>query len=177
MSSMRPNRNGYLLIGILLIIVLFIIGASTSGSKTAKVSPLPTELPQPTSDQIQEQPQEAAPPESAQNLHYKIEDHDVNARVENFSVVMTPGQDGEAVALDVQKQCVKDCNIFVYDDYDAFIFQEEYDSISEPSELEEWKKRHYVYVADHLVGSITFDTKMYDDYPFRDWYYKELKGQ
>jgi hypothetical protein len=174
---MRPNRKGFLLIGMLLILVLFIIGASNSGSKTAKVSTPPTEQPQPTSEQIHEQPQAEAPIESAQKLNYKIEDHEVNARVENFSVVMTPGQDGEAVALDVQKQCVKDCNIFVYDDYDAFIFQEEYDSISEPSALEEWKKRHYVYVADHLVGSITFDTKMYADYPFRDWYYQELKGQ
>lgn len=174
---MRPNRNGYLLIGILIIIVLFFIGGSNSGSKTTNVSVTPTEQPQPTSEQIQEQPQEKTLTEAAQNLNYKIEDHEVNARVESFSVVMSLGQDGEAVALDVQKQCVKDCNIFVYDDYDAFIFQEEYDSISEPAELEEWKKQHYVYVADHLVGSITFDTKTYDDYPFRDWYYKELKGQ
>ena len=44
-----------------------------------------------------------------------------------------------------------------------------------PQELQTWKTKNYVFVADHLVGSITFD-EGFSEYPLRDWYYKELKG-
>ena len=46
-----------------------------------------------------------------------------------------------------------------------------------PQDLKTWETKNYVDVADHYVGRIDFDAKLYNDYPLKDSYYKELGGK
>lgn len=100
--------------------------------------------------------------------------------VENISVLVGPGgSDTQPIAQEVKRTCNKQCNINLYDDKKAFELQEQYDAMmadsnTKPADLEAWKKANYVYVADHLVGYVEFSSGSFDDFPFKDSYYREL---
>lgn len=105
-----------------------------------------------------------------------------NMAVENIDVLIPKGEDAQAIATEVKKTCKKSCNINIYDEKRAFELQHQYDTMmsdpnTQPVDLQEWKKKNYIYVAEHYVGSVEFSTGIFDDYPFKDWYYQELKGQ
>lgn len=99
--------------------------------------------------------------------------------IENYAVLAKSGTPKE-IAEEVKKKCTKQCNIDVYDDSNAFVKYKEYQlllgDLSKQKEVTQWKQDNYVYVADHLVGSIEFETQIFKEYPLRDWHYKELKG-
>jgi hypothetical protein len=116
-------------------------------------------------------------PTQGAKLDYQIKHHDENARVENYELVIKPGVDGETAALDVKKLCKKPCNIFVYDDAKAQQLDREYDEISDGYSATAWKQQNYVYVADHLIGNIDFETGEWNAYPYRDSYYRQQGGQ
>lgn len=127
------------------------------------------------------QPPATATPEP-KKLSYEVVKKEVNSTVENYKVLIPAGEDGKAVAQEVQKSCGKPCNISVFDDRKALDLQVEYDTMmgdldTPISAPQDWKKKNYVFVADHLVGDIMFDTKEWDEYPYRDWYYKEQGGK
>lgn len=151
------------------IIVISIIGSagSNSGSENTSATSSPAE-------QTTEQ-------ESA--FDYEILSRKEEKTVENISVLIQPGEtQGEAIANEIKTTCKKPCNISLYDDRKAFDLQTDYDNMMGESsttvdDLEAWKKQNYVFVADHHTGYMDFDTETYSDYPFRDWYYKELKGE
>ena len=122
-------------------------------------------------------PTQATIPTEMPKPKYEVKKHEVKATVENFEVLIQPGADGKAVAKDVQKTCQKPCNIYIWDDEKALNLQLDYDKMDVP-ERTAWTKKNYVFVADHLVGNVEFELPdNYDEYPFRDWQYKELKGQ
>ncbi|MFZ5437468.1 MAG: hypothetical protein ACOZAK_00195 [Patescibacteria group bacterium] len=102
--------------------------------------------------------------------------------VENISVLIaTDASNPESIANEVKRTCKKQCNINLYDDKKAFELQDQYDQLisrqAEPSQLDAWKKENYIYVADHFIGYMEFSTGAYDDFPYKDWYYKELTSQ
>lgn len=105
-----------------------------------------------------------------------------NKTVENIAVLINPNESAQMISSDIKSTCKKPCNIDVYDDQKAYDLYSQYDSMmgdisTNPEDLTKWKQENYVYVADHLVGSIDFETGSFTEYPFRDWYYKELKGE
>ena len=113
--------------------------------------------------------------------HYEIVDKKDNGNVENYKVLIKTGYDAKATIVEVKKECKKPCNIDIYDDRQALVLQKEYDAMmgtlnTKPQDLQTWKQKNYVFVADHLVGYVSFDTGDYQEYPYKDWYYKELKG-
>lgn len=121
-------------------------------------------------------------PSSPTKTNYKILDRTNTSSVENISVLVSPDINGEKVAKEVKKTCRKPCNISIYDNEKAFELQEEYDtkagdSSTDLSWFDEWKKNNYVFVADHQIGYMMFESDDYDEYPLRDWYYKELKAK
>lgn len=136
----------------------------------------------PTNEVVTESKPSEANQAVNENYDYEILSQKSNGNVENFSILVKPGElNGEAIATEIKAQCVKSCNIDVYDDKKAFELQQEYDTmmgdISTPkSKIDAWKKNNYVFVADHYIGGVNFELGTYDDYPFRDWYYDELKG-
>ena len=101
---------------------------------------------------------------------------------ENISILIKVGETNpKGIAEEVQKSCKKQCNISLYDDKKAYELNDQYDKMmgtsgTQPSDLQDWKKKNYVFVAEHLVGQVGYSFGPYDDYPFKDWYYKELKG-
>jgi hypothetical protein len=115
-------------------------------------------------------------------LSYEVVKKESNSAVENYKVLISVGEDGKAVATEVRKSCGKPCNISVFDDRKALDLQIEYDTmmgdVSTPvSAPQDWKNKNYVFVADHLVGAIDFDSDEWSKYPYKDWYYKQLKGE
>lgn len=112
---------------------------------------------------------------------YEVVEKKDNGNVENYKVLINPGDDGKAIAAEVKKQCNKSCNIDIYDDKTALKLQKEYDNMmgnlnTDQKELQTWKQNNYIFVADHLIGYMSFDTSEYQEYPYKDWYYQELKG-
>lgn len=90
----------------------------------------------------------------------------------------------ENIAKEIKSnECKKPCNVELYDDKSAFDLQQQYDQMmgsfdTKQSELDSWKKKNYVFVADHLLGYLEFSNEGYFNYyPYRDWYYKELKSK
>ncbi len=122
------------------------------------------------------------PPAEAKKLSYEVVKKEVNSTVENYKILVAPGEDAKSVALEVKKTCRKPCNVSVFDDRKALDLQVEYDTMmgnldTPVSVPQDWKKKNYVFVGDHLVGDIMFDTEDWAEYPYKDWYYKELKGE
>lgn len=157
--------------------LMLIIGFNSPGSKTTPPANTDTQTAQ---TQPTEQP--AAPTVETKKLSYEVVKKEVNSTVENYKVLIPVGEDGKAVAQEVKKSCGKPCNIAVYDDRKSVDLELEYEkmmgNINTPIEApQEWKKKNYVYVAEHHVGYIDFETGNYKEFPYKDWYYKELKGE
>jgi hypothetical protein len=147
-------------IGVIVVIIVFAILKSASDNKTTTQSAQPS----------------AKRDATKAKLDYVLVHQDENNRVENYEIVIMPGTGGEAAALDVKRECEKPCNIFVYDTVEAQKLDREYHDISNGESAAKWKQDNYVYVADHLVGSIDFETGKWSAFPYRDWQYKELGG-
>lgn len=103
---------------------------------------------------------------------------------ENYMILIPPEKSSvdyaKNVALDVKSKCNKPCNVDVYDDQKALKLQMTYDKMSSSfnttqAQFDEWNRNNYVYVADHYVGMIGFDTEEFSEYPFKDSKYYELK--
>lgn len=118
---------------------------------------------------------------SAPKYTYEIVEKKDKGNVVNYKVLINSGDDGKAIAIEVKKDCTKQCNIDIYDDKEALELQKEYDELmgtldTKPQKLQAWKQKNYIFVADHLVGYVSFDTGEYQEYPYKDWYYKQLKS-
>lgn len=120
---------------------------------------------------------------TAEEPGYEIVERTENKAVENIKVLISSGDDGSKVAMEVKKTCQKPCNVDIYDNRQALELNSQYDSMmgtldTKPEELQAWKEKNYVFVADHLVGYLSFDAELsYEEYPFKDWYYEELKSK
>jgi hypothetical protein len=118
---------------------------------------------------------------STNQLSYEVLDRNENNTVENYKVLINEGDDGKAVAMEVKKACKKPCNISVFDNKSALQLDKDYDDMmgtltTTPQEIEAWKQKNYVFVADHLVIYKSFELEDYEEYPYWDSYYKQLKG-
>lgn len=167
-------------------LILLIVGALSPDSKKAE-SPSSSATSQPNQASVS-----AAEPKSTQpstptvvepdKLLYEIIEKKEESNLVNYKILISSGVDGKAVATEVKKSCSKPCNISVYDDRRALDLEIEYDKMlgnynNPPSVMLDWKKKNYVYVADHFVGLMSFDSDEWQEYLYKDWYYKELKGE
>lgn len=165
-------KKKYLIIGGIILFVLILIGAGGSSTKDE----VPAE--KSANQEIAQQPSQASAPKYKYEILSRVEDK-VD---ENISVLIEAGEtDSQGLAAEVQENCKKQCNISLYDDKKAFELNEQYDKMmgasdTQPSDLQEWKEKNYVFVAEHLVGTVGYSFGSYDDYPFKDWYYEELKA-
>lgn len=168
----------FISIGVLLVIIGTL---NTIAYNTSKGINNQTNTPTITSTQSTQTVQPTNTP--APKYEYKILSQKDNKTVENISVLVSAGEiNGEAIAMEVKKTCQKKCNIDIYDEQKAYDLQMAYDqmmgNIDTPqSNLTSWKVKNYVYVGDHYIGTVDFETGTYSTYPFRDWYYKELKAK
>lgn len=160
--------------GFLVLVILGSIGKNSSDSQNS-VQP----------EQKQETVSEASP---APKLEYEMLDRTENKLDENISVLIKPGElDPKAIAEDVHKNCKKSCNVSIYDDKKAFDLDVEYTKmLSYDYTVEQrtaWKEKNTVFLADHLVATVGYGDKAgwgfgaYKEYPLKDSYYKELKGE
>ena len=163
----------FAIIGGSILVALFLIGAATSSSQKT-----PTEQPKEQQNEVAEVPS----PTPSPKYEYEELSRITDKVDENISVLIKPGEpDPQGLAAEVQKTCKKQCDISLYDDKKAFELNDQYDKMmgtsgTTPSDLQDWKKKNYVFVAEHLIGQVGYSFGPYDDYPFKDWYYKELKG-
>jgi hypothetical protein len=165
------------------VILLILIGASNFTKQPPQKSP--AALPSPTAaplDPAASKPTMVQTTAEPKNTGYELLSRKDNGSVENISILVPAAAEGEASAKDVKKTCKKMCNIDVYDDKKAYNLNAQYDEMmgrptTLSSDLTAWKEKNYVFVGDHYVGSIMFEDESYNDYPFRDWYYRELKAK
>lgn len=117
-------------------------------------------------------------PVAYEKLSYKD-----NGNVENFSYLYTGSDKSkenlEKISREIKsKECKKQCNISLFDDKKAFELDQNYSKLTSQAEINSWKEKNYVFVAEHLLGYLEFEgdgTFIY--FPYKDWYYKELKAK
>lgn len=120
------------------------------------------------------------PTDSQMQANYEILEENRAESVINYSVLVKPDTNMQLMRDELIEKCKKPnrCNIWFYDDKKAFELDQEYTKMLSydytVEEREEWKKTNYVYIADHLIGSIDLDGN-YQKYPYKDSYYKELQ--
>lgn len=104
--------------------------------------------------------------------------------LENIYAYVPPetASKAEEITFAFQKnQCKtsEGCNLWVFDNKAALELSYEFDQHYGNSTLEEnaeWNQQHYIFVADHFIGGISFDAAdFWQDYPYKDFYYDELK--
>ncbi len=153
--------------------LLLLIGIATSSKNSS--SPQPTTQP--------EQKQEVAQASPTPKLEYEILARVEDKVDENISVLIKAGETNpKGIAEEVQKSCKKKCNITLFDDKKAFELDAEYTNKMMSYDVtvaqrEAWKKKNTVFLADHLVATVGYSFGDYSEYPMKDWYYKELKGE
>lgn len=168
-NSWKQAKTTLIVVGVILLVLAGMAVLGSSGSSTDSVS--------------EDQPTQQAQPQAKSQYQYEVLSKRDNGNVENADVLVTSGEtNGEAIALEVKKTCKKPCNINIYDDKKAFDLQTQYDemmcdSSTQSSDLQTWKEKNYVFVGDHLIGYMEFSADAYDEYPYKDWYYKELKDK
>lgn len=102
--------------------------------------------------------------------------------VENFDYLYS-GEDKSKdtvskIADDIKSsKCKKPCNISIYDEKKAYELDHSRQSLTSSEDINAWDEKNYVYVADHLIGFLNFDSEAFSYYPYRDSHYKELTGQ
>lgn len=153
--------------------LLLLIGIATSSKNSS--------APQPSSQP--EQKQEVAQASPTPNLEYEILARVEDKTDENISVLIKVAETNpKGIADEVQKSCKKKCNVTLFDDKKAYELDSEYTNKMMSydvtvAEREAWKKKNTVFLADHLVATVGYSFGDYSEYPMKDWYYKELKGE
>ena len=101
--------------------------------------------------------------------------------VENYDYLLLSQDKTEEnikrIGLELKKmKCKKSCNISLFDDKKAYDLNE--DEINYFGEaLKQWDRENYVFLADHLVGFLDFETGDVEYYPLRkDLMYNEIKA-
>lgn len=107
--------------------------------------------------------------------------HDAG-NIESFSFLYTGYDKSEEklkkLALEIKSQkCKKECNISFFDIKSASDLDDAYTKLTTITEQNAWKSKNYVFVAEHLLGYLEFSTNEFLYYPYKDWYYKELKAK
>lgn len=162
-----------LIIAGVVVLIIIAIGTSTQHSSNQQSNS--------KTEQKQETIQAVSP---TPKLEYEIIERIEDKTDENISVLIKSGETNpESIALEVKKSCKKSCNISLYDDKKAFELESQYSKLISSDAMTKWKKENYVFVAEHLVATVGYGNTEnwgfgpYSEYPFKDWYYKELKGE
>lgn len=183
----KPTRKKALLIFGSLLVVSFILFGVTAEKKPVNepqkvasevqtqqeqsqvtATPKPTETPK---------PKEAPKQEEVQKLGYEE-----SKTVENFFYLFLGNEKSkenlERIAKDIKtKECKKPCNISLFDDKRAYELDRERSNLTTKEAIDAWNNKDYIYVAEHLLGQLTFDTDTFLYYPLKDWFYEELKSK
>lgn len=73
--------------------------------------------------------------------------------------------------------CIKPCNIALFDDKKAAELDAQMRTITNEVSEKEWKRKNYVFVADHLPAYLEFEGDgIFFYYIYKDWAYRELVG-
>ncbi|MBI5356671.1 hypothetical protein HZB78_03585 [Candidatus Collierbacteria bacterium] len=120
-------------------------------------------------------------PTTAFPIYEKLS-HEKSETTENFSFLVKvedkSAKNLKRLALEIKsKECKMSCNISLFDDRRAAELDGEYKRLNTIEEQNGWKERNYIYVADHLAGFLEFSSETFSYYPYRDWYYEELKAK
>lgn len=122
---------------------------------------------------------------------------DHNNAVENFDFLVDSDDLSEENLLEVaqnikSENCSKDCNIWFYDDESAYNLQKEFEDLEVEwreemingqltaeglqANIDSWNKEHYIFVADHYLGFLSFDSGFFWLYPYKDTTYTDLQN-
>lgn len=167
------------------IVFFTLTGVTASPNQNTKTDSINSQK----SETVREEDQSKQSPTSKQaeaqadtDLYEKIS-YDSSGIVENIYYLYL-GSDKSEKAIDKlardlkSKDCKKQCNISIYDDRSAINLDLAYKKLTSLEEQNNWKEKNYIYVADHLLGFLEFEGNgIFFYYPYKDWYYKDLKNK
>jgi len=163
------------LIVIGVVVLLIAIGTATGANNSSN---------QQSNSKTEQKQEPTQAVSSTPKLEYEIVDRIDNKTDENISVLIKSEETNpEGIALEIKNGCKKNCNISLYDDKRALDLESQYSKLSSSEAMTKWKKDNYVFVAEHFVATVGYGNTEnwgygpYSEYPMKDWYYKELKGE
>lgn len=166
----------------LILLFFAVIGAIIDGGNT------PTETPQTVAT-------ESSNGEIESTVTLLGTDH--NNAVENFNFLVVTADNSEENLLKIaqnvkSENCSKDCNLWFYDDESAYNLQKEFEDLEVEwregmingqltaeglqANIDSWNKEHYIFVADHYLGFLSFDSDFFWLYPYKDTTYTDLQN-
>lgn len=122
---------------------------------------------------------------------------DHNNAVENFDFLVATDDLSEENLLQIaqnvkSENCSKDCNLWFYDDESAYKLQKEFEGLEVEwreemingqltaeglqTNIDNWNKENYIFVADHYLGFLSFDSDFFWLYPYKDTTYTDLQN-
>lgn len=129
---------------------------------------------------------------------YEVLKNTNTGAVQNFDVFVTTEDKSKSNVQKIanglrKKLCSKNCNISIYDDKKAWKLEREYDdleyslgkqvSLGQISQskfrkkMDDWDKKNYCFMAEHMLGFLSFESEAVFYYMFKDAKYKDLGGK
>ena len=100
-------------------------------------------------------------PLKSTNPPFEVMKHDAS-NIETYAILIPSGGNGKAVAEKVEEICKWSCSVDIFDNRRAFSLHERYKTMGP------WADDDYLFVAEHYVGRIYFESGTYVKYPFKD---------
>ena len=153
----------YITVGWFILLIFGLISLASQGANSPSFSNPSVETQKPSTAKV-------LPP-------YAILNHEDKGSVENYYALIDPKNDNaaETIAKEIKTNCQKKCNISIYDDKEAYALDKQ--AMDNPLiETNSWDQQHYIFLADHTIGSMEFEENTYISYPYRDSTYETLKS-
>lgn len=149
--------------------IIVLASSDNDSSNIREISSTPTPKAQELTKQVEMQ--QAS---SYEKLSYKE-----LSTIESFIYLYSGSDKSEehlkSVVEEIRKNnCKKPCNIALFDDKKAADLDSEMRNIRNEREEKEWKRKNYIYVADHFPAMLEFEGVFFY-YPYKDWLYDSLK--
>lgn len=158
------------------LVVLMIVGSGGKKSNSQNENNIQT-----LQQEVTLQPtieQASASPTQSKKLYERFSYEDLSTM--EYIVFIYYGQDKTEPYLNKltqsikNEQCKKPCSIALFDDPSAAELDKEVKGIKNEAQEKEWRRKHYIFVADHFPAFLEFSGTFFH-YMYKGWGYDELK--
>lgn len=181
MNKLKSIKKKHLVIGLIIFVLLGMISSTPSPNKSTDKQSVVLET---TKNEVSEDISKTPVDITMQDVELLASSND--GKWEVFAYLYKSNEKDEATLKNkvdnLRSKCSKPCMVELYDDKGAYEKNAEYDKMmgnlsTSQESLTKWKETNYVFVAEHYLGYTDYDGEDFNYYPFKDWYYEELKAK
>lgn len=167
--------------------VLLVLVSSAINDRASENVPTTTIVPKSSNTKVEKGPSKTqAEGNSDLAEEYELLGRDNSSTVDNLYYLVPASMTSEDKATAIAqalatKECNKPCNVSLFDDRQAYELDREYAKLTNnpqttPEDIQQWRSKNYVFLADHSIGYTSFDAPdVFWHYPLKDDLYNQLK--